>query len=267
MEFLLSPKFYLPILYICGGILLNGIVHRIIARFFQAKQSAILKNSHNYKKTSTVVTLIQSIIRYVIAIIVILLILSVYGVDVTSIIAGLGIVGAVAGLAFQDTLKDFLAGIFIIVENQYTVGDTVEIGGFTGEVTYLGLKTTRIKDYKGAVKILANHYITEVINYSMNDSLAIVEVQVSYEDDLNKIEKTLCKIATEQRDQIPNITGDIEVQGITSLDASGIIYRVTAPTKSMEQYGVERALRKEIKLAFDKANIRIPYPQVEVHNE
>src|SRR5699024_9587248 len=103
----------------------------------------------------------------------------------------------------------FLAGIFIIVENQYTVGDTVEIGGFTGEVTYLGLKTTRIKDYKGAVKILANHYITEVINYSMNDSLAIVEVQVSYEDVLNKIEKTLCKIATEQRDQIPNITGDI----------------------------------------------------------
>ena len=101
----------------------------------------------------------------------------------------------------------------------------------------------------------------------MNDSLAIVEVQVSYEDDLNKIEKTLRKIATEQRDQIPNITGDIEVQGITSLDASGIIYRMTAPTKSMEQYGVERALRKEIKLAFDKANIRIPYPQVEVHNE
>lgn len=189
-----------------------------------------------------------------------------FGINVSSLLAGLGITTAIIGLAFQDLAKDLIAGISIITEDQYEVGDTIEVDGFMGEVVFLGLKTTRIRNYKGATKIIANHNMDKIINYSLNNSLAIVDVSTGYDHTPEEVEIVLNNLAKELNGTIKNATGDIQVWGINELADSGVVYRVVVEVKSMEQFGVERYLRKEIKKALTTANIKIPYQQIEVHN-
>ena len=197
---------------------------------------------------------------------VVLAILSIYGVNVKSIVAGLGITTAIIGLAFQDFAKDIIAGISIITEGQYDIGDTIEAEGFMGEVISLGLKTTKIKNYKGAIKIISNRYMDKVINYSLEDSLALIDVGTSYNHSTEEVEKVLKKLINKLNGNIPNATGDLEVVGITDLADSSVVYRISVKVKPMQNGSVERMLRKEIKDAFDAANISIPFPQIEVHN-
>ena len=174
--------FIYPILYILIGYLTYKLIDRVIEKSFTKHTFKTLKDRHNQKRLETIKTLISNLLKYLIIIFVALAILSLYGINVKSILAGVGITAAIVGLACQDIAKDLLAGIFIVAEDQYEIGDTIEIDGFMGEVVFIGLKTTRIKDYKGRVKIISNHTITEVINYNLNNSLAIVDVSVGYEE-------------------------------------------------------------------------------------
>lgn len=120
------------------------------------------------QRIKTVSQMISSVLRYLMLIIVLLVILADIGVNVTSLLAGLGIMTAIVGLAFQDMIKDFIAGIAIIAEDQFSVGDTVilQADGFKGTVTSIGLKTTEVTNDKGEIKILANHNIDGLINCS-----------------------------------------------------------------------------------------------------
>lgn len=252
-----------PIVYIAIGIIVYEIFKIIINRMAKTTN---LKSRHKQKQAETTRVILINIIKYIDIIMVLLAIVSIFGVNVKSIIAGLGVTAVLVGLAFQDIAKDILAGISIILENQYEIGDTVEINGFKGEVTFIGLRTTRVRDYKGATKIIANHTIIDVINYNLNNSLAIVDISIDYEADLDKVETVLNDMAKSLKGTIPNTKGDISVLGIENLADSSIIYRITVETESMEQYKVQRILRKEIKKSLDSANIKIPYPQIEVHN-
>ena len=135
-----------------------------------------------------------------------------------------------------------------------------------GEVVFIGLRTTRIRNFKGATKIIANHYMDNIINYSDNNSLAVVDVSIAYEVSEEKIEKTFNKLFEEIKPKLEFATKDIELWGVNSLSDSGVIYRVVVETKPMKHIVTERILRKEIKKAFDKAGIKIPYTQIEVHN-
>ncbi len=145
LEKIMIPEIYLPIIYICFAILLNGICKRVIGTIIKSKQKNLNKNSYNYKKTETFRVLMNNIIKYVIILFLVLAILTVYGVNVTSILAGLGIAGVVASLALQDLAKDIIAGMGIILENQYAMGDTISINGFKGEVVFLGLKLLELE--------------------------------------------------------------------------------------------------------------------------
>lgn len=145
------------------------ILRRILKVTF--KKAGGKKTSPAQKqRIKTISQMLSSILRYLFLIIILLVILSILGVNVTSLLAGLGILTAVVGLAFQDMIKDFIAGIAIIAENQFSVGDTVivQADGFKGTVTNIGLKTTEITDAKGDVKILANHNIDGLINCTRN---------------------------------------------------------------------------------------------------
>ena len=113
---------------------------------------------------------------------------------------------------------------------------------------------------------IANHYMDKIINYSNSNSLAIVEVSVAYECDEKLIEETLEKLFKKLNGHIQYATGDLELWGVSDLGSSGVSYKIAVETESMRQYGVERFLRKEIKMAFDEAEIKIPYTQIEVHN-
>lgn len=244
-----------PLLYVLVAI----IVYEIIIAFTKR----IYKKNNN-KKRKTVINVVNNIIKYAIAIVTILSILSIYGVDTTSLIASLGIAGLAVGFALQDLLQDFIAGVFLLFDNTYVVGDNVTIDGFRGDVVGLGLKTTKIRDVNGNVLSINNGSITKVINHSLNNQLAVVDVDVAYEEDLDHVLDVMKKYVAKLN--IEGLSGDINVLGVTNLGASGVTIRVTAPCESGMQFSVERELRKDLKMELDRNNISIPYTQVVVHN-
>lgn len=260
LKFLQSDKFYLPILYIALGILFYSIIVKTINSInkIDIKQSKGID-----KRKNTIVVLIKSIVKYVIAVIVIILILGVYGVNTTSLIASLGVVTAIIGLAFQDTIKDFLAGVFLIFDNAYAVGDTVKINGFTGEVIALGLKTTKIKAYTGEVMTLSNSSFTEVINYNLNHSKILIKIPVHYETNIKTLEKILESIKTiiEKEKDVYNM----ELLGIDEFASSSINYAIIIECVAMTQYSIKRKFLGLIKEKLEEEKIIIPYNKIDVH--
>lgn len=261
LDKILVKEIVAPVLIILIALLLNFIFKKLLKRFFKIKKNIS-------KKQKTIYSLVYNIVKYFILIVALLMILDVFGVDTKTLIASFGVLGLVVGLALQDMLKDFISGMTIIFENQYCIGDIISVGDFKGEVIGLGLKTTRIRSYTGEVKILSNRNISEVINYSQMPSVALVDVSVAYEEDYSKVEKVLNNLFQDikKNNRIPFLKNDIKVLGIEELSGSAVIIRIMAETESCKQYDVQRLIMKEIKEKFDKANIKIPYPQIEVHN-
>jgi len=141
-----------------------------------------------------------------------------------------------------------------------------KINGFTGEVINVGLKSTKIKAYTGEIMILANHLITDVVNYNLSDSLALIDIDVAYDSDIEKVEKVLTNLCEKLSNELPHLKGKVELLGINSLEPSSIRYRMTVVTESMKHHTVQRQMRKEVKLELDKHKIVIPYNQVVIHN-
>lgn len=250
-----------PIITIVSFVLVYLIIKKIIKKMMTVKLSKI-----NERRQKTINVLVLNIIKYFFIIVAIIIILSIFGVNMNAVVASLGAVGVVVGLAFQDILKDFLSGISLIVENQYGIGDTVTINNFKGEVLAIGFRTTRLKSYTGEIMIISNRNIQEVINHSFNASLAIVDIMVSYEEDLTRVEKVLTEVCSRMTKEIKGLRGKIEILGINKLGDSGIEYRITASTKPTKQTEIQRILLREIKLEFDKNEIDIPYNQLVIHN-
>lgn len=255
-------KIILPILYILVGLIIYKIIQKAINKSLLTNR---LKASQ-LQRIKTIRTLINNIIKYTIVIFVILAILSQLGVNVKSVLTGLGIGTAILGLAFQDLAKDIIAGVAIIIEGEYEIGDTIEVEGFMGEVVFIGLRTTRIRNFKGATKIISNHLMSSVINYSNNNSLAVVDVGIAYENNEDDIDKTFESLFKRLEGNIPYAKKEPEVWGVNDLGDSSVIYRVVVEVEPTKQFAVERFLRREIKKEFDKNNIKIPYTQIEVHN-
>ena len=249
-----------PILIILISTLVYLIVKSVVDRLFK------IKSNVDKRKTKTINGLINNLIKYFIVIIDVVMILDIFGIDTKTLIASLGVVGLVAGLAVQDTLKDFVAGMSIILENQYRVGDTVTIKGFRGEVIALGIKSTKLRAYTGEVMIIANHLIEEVINHSLDKSVAIIDIPVSYGTNIDKLESVLSDLFSDIKGTISGVRGDIKILGLESYDDSSISFRVICDTDPMMHFQVERELRKLIKNCLDKNHIEIPFPQVVVHN-
>ena len=247
-------------------IILFSFLIYLLVKAFTKKVFNVRAKKIDIKKKKTVCSLIINVEKYFIMIVAFLMILSVYGVNTATLVTSLGIVGLAAGLAVQDILKDFISGISIIFEDQYCVGDTVTINGFKGEVIALGMKTTKVKAYTGEVLIVPNHLIEQVINHSVDKSLAIVDIDVSYDADLNKVEKVLETLCKKLSSELENLKGEVQLLGIDELGSSSIKYRLVVETLPMENYKIERQIKKQLKLCLDKNNIEIPYTQVVIHN-
>ncbi len=261
LERILIKEIIGPIIIVLATFLIYLIIKTIIRRTMKLKLAKI-----DYRRHKTISGLILNVIKYILIIIAILSILTVYGINTSALLASLGAIGVVIGLAFQDILKDLLSGISIIIENQYGIGDTVTINDFKGEVLEIGLRTTRLKAKTGEIKIVSNRNINEVINHSFTTSLAIVDVMVSYEEDLKKVEEVLQNVCDKVAKEVKLIKGKPQVLGINQLGESGIEYRITAETKSMQHIDVQRILLREIKLSFDQNNIEIPYNQLVIRS-
>lgn len=255
-----SYKFYVPLLTVCITFLVIRLSKRLVKRLVNKDSKSI-----EVKKRNTIVALGENILKYFFIIVACLVILSVWGVDITSFVTGLGIVGVVGGLAIQDALKDIIAGINIIMDNYFVVGDIVKYQDFTGEVIEFGLKNTKIKNFDGVVLVIANRGISSVYNLSQKSSSVAVSIPVAYEEKEERVAKILTSVC-EKIDELGLTTKKTEYLGIDALGDSSVNYLLRAYCKAGDQYELKRKILGLVKNELDKKGVKIPYPQVEVHN-
>lgn len=260
----IAKEIYLTVIIVFLSFIIEKMLKGLIKKTFNPSKK---HKKFDARKVSTIRSLLCSIIKYGVWIIALLALLGVYGVNTAALVTGLGVVSLVIGLAFQDILKDILVGISILFENWYAVGDLVQIGDFTGNVISVGLKSTRVQAYTGEIKIISNRNVNEVINYSLDKTLAIVDVPVSYETKLDKAEKILQVTSATLKEKIQNLVEEPEVWGVQELADSAVVFRIAGKCKPAKHFEVARKMKKEYKNALDKNGIKIPYMQVEVHHE
>lgn len=209
------------------------------------------------KKRLTILNLCVSIIKYVIFIADIVIILGIFNIKVTAFLAGLGIFGIVIGLALQDLLKDFISGLFIILDTQYSVGDFVCIDDFKGEVIAVGLKTTKVRDYGGDIRMFSNRTITDIINYSQSNSKAVVMFTFNSDENLLNLEATMKELIERLKGKLPDAIGKVQYKGVEEYKDSKLVLKLTCDVKPLKQYKTENIILREAKILFDEKNIKI----------
>lgn len=241
------------------SLVLISISKKIVGKLLFIKTSKV-----PIKRQKSIVNLISNIVRFFILFIALTIILEEFGIDTKSFIASLGVFSLVIGLALQDLLKDIISGFSIVFEGLYNIGDWIEISSFKGEVIATSLRTTRIRAYTGEVKIISNRNITELTNYSMDDSNAIVDVEVSYDSKLDKVDKVINEMCTdfEKEEGVKKV----DILGLNEIGDSGLKFRLVIKSDYSNSIALSRKLKRKIVDTFNKNKISIPYKQVVIHN-
>ncbi len=261
IDILLSRRFIVTIFTILFSTLLYLIIRRILKKILSLKLNSVRINDRRQKTT---IGLIGNVCKYFIAIIAILVILNEYGIDTKSLVASLGVVSLVIGLALQDLLKDIIAGISILFEDQYAVGDVVTIGDFKGTVTYLGIKSTRIRAFTGEVLVIPNRNIDKVINHSFEKSISFLDMPISYDTNIDLAKEVLSNLCDELKKELG--LDSAKVCGVQNLGDSSIAIRISFSCPFANKISSEQIFKERVKKAFDENNIEIPFQQVVVHN-
>lgn len=231
----------------------------IIRRMFTLKLKTRLRPSERREKT--LLKLLENTLTYVVYFSAILAILSEF-MNISGLLASAGVLGLAVGFGAQSLVKDIISGFFIIFEDQFSIGDYVEIGTTMGTVEEIGLRTTKISAYGGEIHILPNGNISQVINYSINNSLAIIDIRIGYEVDINRAETLLEEFLTTLPIGYGGLIAKPTLVGVQDLAVSEIIFRVTAETEPVMQWAFARKFRKDLKVFLDKQGIEIPYPKI-----
>lgn len=219
-------------------------------------------------RLGTLSSVFSSLIKYIAVIGGCCWVLSLIGVNVSTIFASLGIVALILGFGAESLIADVVTGVFILFENQYNIGDIIEVDGFRGTVSKISIRTLSLTDTGGNIKIINNSSLDNIINRSNQRSVAVADVSVSYEADLEKIEAQLVPILASIKEKHPDVFFNrVEYSGVEALADSGVVLRFIADVEENNIYSGRRLLNRELKIAFDKHNISIPYPQVDVHTK
>jgi len=216
------------------------------------------------KRGHTIIKLINSFIKYIIAIGAILLILSAFGVDAKTLLASAGILGLVIGLGAQSLIADIIAGVFIVFEGDFEVGDIVVVDSWRGTVSEIGIRTTKIIDWGGNVKVINNSQIASIVNQTKELSIAVCRVGIEYGKSIREVEGVIRDNIGKIKDNIPEIIEGPFYKGVDELADSSVNLLFMAKCKEEDIYGVQRAMNREIKIMFDENNINIPFPQVTI---
>lgn len=227
----------------------------------------IKKKRDKRKRTATLAKLMQSIFRYIVIILAIIMILGVWGVDVAPLLAGAGIFGLIIGLGAQSLIRDLLAGISIVFENYFDIDDIVEIKGYKGRVIEIGLKSTKVLGWNGDVKIFTNGDIVEVTNFSKYPTVAYVDVEISGRHSIEGVISLLEEHLNDLRSIYSQIIEGPNVIGVMAVGATGSVLRITVKTLSEEHYAVERGIRKFVKELFERHDIEFSMPRVVLHSD
>ena len=226
--------------------------------------SLLARLTFESKKTITIALLLLNLLKWVVAIASVFLIMGAWGADTTMMLASAGVITLIIGLGSQALVQDILAGIFIVFEGDFQVGDIVIIDGWRGEVKAIGIRTTKLVDAGGNVKIVNNSDIRSIINQTQELSVAKCYVGVSYGDRIETIEKVIADNLPKIKEKIPTIVEGPYYKGVSELADSAVVLLFVAKCKEADIYQVQRDLNREIKIVFDDNNINIPFPQVTV---
>lgn len=252
----------LKILVILVGVkLVNKLGTMLITGVFERQTKPPFKMET--RKAETLKALFQSVLRYLVYFLAAMMILGEF-VNTASLLATAGIGGLAIGFGAQSLVKDVITGFFILFEDQYSVGDFVTIGEFTGTVEEIGLRITKIRGFKGELNIIPNGQVISVINHTRGSALAVVDMPVSYEADLSKAIGIMDETAKAYAQGNTDIVEAPQVLGITSVQPSDVTIRLIARTQPNKQWGVERELRMRVKEAFDKNDLTSPYQHMVV---
>jgi len=258
LKFLVDNGIIALIIYIVSGALIYTIFKNYLSKH--------MKKGLRKKRQETIKRISLNLIKTFIFIIITIKVLSIFGVNVTSILAGLGIVSVVIGLALQDIMKDYLAGAFIILEDQYDIGDYVEINGFSGTVTNISLRSTVITNMYGQIKIMSNRTISEVNNLNKKLQEVILDIPMPYELTTKKIDKILNDIKKRCDTEIETTIGELSIWGLNEFADSALKYRIAISAKPNTQWAVKRQIYRIVKEEYEKNKISIPYNIIEVKN-
>ena len=239
------------------GVLAKGPAYKLL-------DTSPLLSERRKKRAETMSSVLRSVTTGVLLSVALLMALDVIGLPIGPLLASAGIVGVALGFGAQTLVKDFLSGIFLILEDQYGVGDLVDTGlGSTGTVEAVGLRVTRLRDATGVVWYVRNGEILQVGNHSQGWSTGIVDVAVAYSEDVNRVQQLIGAVAEEMADDeewADKLLETPRAAGVESITGSSVTIRVIAKCAPNEHWGVQRELRERIKAAFDREGVTVPPP-------
>ncbi len=241
---------------------LRYTVNRLLRRFFIAVADRA-PSVEERRRVATVSKVLRHTVSALILVVAAMLVLSQVGISIAPILGAAGVVGIAVGFGAQSLVKDVFAGFFLLVENQIRVGDVVEIAGKSGVVEQLSLRRTKLRSYDGSVHYISNGLITTVTNMSTEFAFAVVDIGVSYREDIDRVYAVMREAARALRETPEfgaRIIGDLEIAGVDQWAESAVMIRARIRTQPLEQWGVRREYLKRLKAAFDREGIAIPFP-------
>jgi small conductance mechanosensitive channel len=236
------------------------IIRRIGRRVGLGPQIGPLGGARRMQRIDTMTHVLCSVTTVTISVIALFVVLSEVGVDLAPLLAGAGIVGIALGFGAQSIVRDFLAGLFMVSEDQFGVGDVIDVGGVVGTVEGFTLRVTRLRDVEGAVWHVPNGEIHRVGNQSQQWSRAVLDIAVAYDTDLSRASELIKEVADamwHDPEWSDVMLSEPEVWGVEAFVPEGPVIRTVAKTKPHEQWNVARELRERIKQTFDDSGIQI----------
>ena len=225
------------------------------------------KDEAQSQRTNTLFRILKNFVSVAILIVIIMLVLSELGIEIGPLIAAAGVVGLAVGFGAQTLVKDIITGLFIILEGQVTIGDIVEVAGHSGRVEAITIRTLRLRDVNGHLHVIPFSEVTTVKNITQDQDYHSFEIGVSYNEDVDHVIETIENVGDDlekDKDYKNKINGKIEVFGLDKFEDSSIIIKGRIPTFHKQQWAVKREFKRRVKIAFDKNNIEIPFPQTTI---
>lgn len=257
-EFFQSPVgiVLMKIIYVLLILAVSGIAIKLFKRM--TKNAVAKSKAEGNMRAGTILTICNSTIKYVIYFIAFAAIMSTFGVNIAPIIASAGVVGVAVAFGAQSLVKDVITGIFIMLEDSYSVGDYVKAGGVSGFVTEVGLRSTKIRDWTNEVHIVPNGNIAVITNYSKENLNCFIDIPLAYAENANIaigiMQSALDKFNADYAEQAP----DAKILGLNSFENNRMLIKVCLTADADAQAGLERACRLYCKNAFDEAGIMMP---------
>ncbi|MEK9200210.1 mechanosensitive ion channel family protein [Ureibacillus sp. FSL E2-3493] len=262
-DFIVSASIKIVMILVISYIVIF-IGKKIITRIFTLKLKTPINQTE--RRQQTIIKLLHSTLSYLVYFSAMIAILSAVNINIGGLLAGAGIAGLAIGFGAQSLVKDIITGFFIILEDQFGVGDYIRLNNSEGTVTEIGLRTTKILGITGELFIIPNGQILDVVNYSVNNSKAIIDMQVAIDADIEKVEKLLTAYLETLPSKFEELVDVPSFLGVQNVVGTEVTIRIIAETKPLQHYTIARVIRRDVKEILEKNGIPMAYPKMMLYD-